>query len=1185
MLSSLASLLDSFRIPNRRRRGFNIFSRRRRRQTSSLRCQGIPGLSLQETLAHEPLEQRRLLAVDVTLDSGLLTVNFDDASHDVVDLQINATGYSYNAIINATENTSGSGLGTVTRLLVTDDGASHLSEFTLSDASTSLTGGLAISSLIGVASITSDVTTAYGSVVIDSPELFLSGNINSGEASQTYSGKVTLEDDVTLVTSTGFAGDLEIRFKGTVESENSGEGPGPFSLTLESEAIYAEGDIGSSVQPLKSFSAYSWSDSAVRGQFYSSVTTDGLQSYKAGTNSGDIEFNGTYTAGSGIELLGEGTFGVVLSLAGDTSIDVGTSEFSVQKGSSVSYPGGNIVSQGESANLTITAGNITVPAGIGVASAGSSLSSPKLKDFTINGIGTVGLNTPEVITSGDFTANPAIKIYQDTKLLSGNGSINLSGGLNNGGKALTLGDSAQTGSVFVGGLQVRHLEVGNGAFDVTLDGAMHLATNLAQPTKFLNTGSLTLKGQGSSFFGGVEALSVSQTNIAGCVSTFGGDINLSNVTMLDSTYAARFDTRWTQTQGGTAGGGNITISNFDTGNLNATKSVEFDIGNGTPDTVLLTGNIVSNNELRFKGNGSVDVTGEASLAGSVRALDLSHEPNTTPSLNFTGNVTLTGPMEFEGTSATFTNGVEGNGNGQNNDLTLDFSQAATVDGYSNIANFTSEGDVDLSGNFTTSGFQKYEGNVALVGNTELVATTVEFADGITGNLKNLTLSPSDSFIKLDGIQLSGVENLTIDGDLSLSGNLSAGHINISGDTTLIGDANLTSEVVSCVSSREITLNGTVDGGHALTVNGGTTFDGEIGGTTPLTSLTTEGGESSPFFCTTLGANVTTTGDQIFRTAVTILSDTTFKGENISLSRIIGGGATVNRNVVFDFTDTTIQNAIAGDQFINIVDLTVTGTSTLIGTIQTTGNQVFQGKAELDGDTTFLSANGSINLAGGVGGGSSSSKALTLGDSAQTGSIFVGGLVVKHLEVNKGAFDVTLDGAMHLATNLAEPTKFLNTGSLTLKGQGSSFFGGVEALSVSQTNIAGCVSTFGGDINLSNVTMLDSTYAARFDTRWTQTQGGTAGGGNITISNFDTGNLNATKSVEFDIGNGTPDTVLLTGNIVSNNELRFKGNGSVDVTGEASLAGSVRALDLSHEPNTTPSLNFTGNVTLTGTDGI
>jgi hypothetical protein len=785
------------------------------------------------------------------------------------------------------------------------------------------------------------------------------------------------------------------------------------------------------------------------------VTTDGLQSYKAGSNSGDIEFNGTYTAGGGIELLGEGTFGVVLSLVGDTSIDVGTGEFSVQKGSSNSYPGGNIVSQGEPANLTITAGNITVPAGIGVASAGSSLSSPELKDFTINGIGTVGLNTPEVTTSGDFTANPAIKIYQDTKLLSGNGSINLSGGLNNGSKALTLGDSAQTGSVFVGGLQVRHLEVGNGAFDVTLDGAMHLATNLAQPTKFLNTGNLTLIGQGSSFFGGVEALSVSQTNIAGCVSTFGHNINLSNVTMLDSTYAARFDTRWTQTQGGTAGGGNITISNFNTGNLNATKSVEFDIGNGTPDTVLLTGNIVSNNELRFKGNGSVDVTGEASLAGSVRALDLSHEPNTTPSLDFTGNVTLTGPMEFEGTSATFTNGVEGG----DNDLTLNFSQAATVDGYSNVANFTSEGDVDLSGNFTTSGFQKYEGNVALVGNTKLVATTVEFTDGVTGNYRNLTLSPSDSFIKLDGIQLSGVENLTIDGNLSLSGNLSAGDIDIQGDTTLIGDANLTSEIVSCLSSLQITLNGTVDGGHALSVNGATTFDGEIGGTTPLASLTTEGGDTS------LGGNVTTTGNQNFGSDVTLTGDTKFvASSNVGLNGLVGGGY----NVEIDAGSAAIDaetHSVSG-----IADLTVPGDVGLNGSIATTGSQSYGGDVGVLGNTTLTAGSGAISL--GTGGEVIGlSHTLTLGDANQTGDVTLSGNVTLDglevgQEVGNGAFNLRVNTSQFTVTKLVD---ILSTGQLDITPVGNSqlnFENGLNATNPSSIYLAGAIASSQGTGDLS-----------------------------------------------------------------------------------------------------------------------
>ena len=290
-------------------------------------------------------------------------------------------------------------------------------------------------------------------------------------------------------------------------------------------------DAIGSTTPLETLAVVTENDAAQRGQFYQSVHTVGDQNYEAGLTSGDVEFNGTYiSSGGDIHLVGAGTDGVVLSLTGDTQIDVGTGEFSVQKGSSVSYPGGNIISQGGSQNLTIQAGNITVPAGIGVD---PSLTGVELNDFTINGAGQVGLNTPQVVTSGNFFADPQIRIYQDTTLLSGAGEINLSSGVNNGSKALTLGDGNQTGDIFVGGLQVRHLEVGNGSFDLELNGSMHLATNMTSPTKFLNTGNLTLYGQGSSFFGGIEALNVANTFVAGCIATFGKDINLNNVTMLN----------------------------------------------------------------------------------------------------------------------------------------------------------------------------------------------------------------------------------------------------------------------------------------------------------------------------------------------------------------------------------------------------------------------------------------------------------------------------------------------------------------------------------------------------------------------------------------------------------------------------------------------------------------------------
>jgi|GEM_PF-2489133 hypothetical protein len=82
MFSSLGSLLHSFRIPFRRRSVQSVFSRRGRRRSfvPSLASRDVPGASLHDTLSHETLEQRRLLAADVSLDGTVLTVAFDDAT-------------------------------------------------------------------------------------------------------------------------------------------------------------------------------------------------------------------------------------------------------------------------------------------------------------------------------------------------------------------------------------------------------------------------------------------------------------------------------------------------------------------------------------------------------------------------------------------------------------------------------------------------------------------------------------------------------------------------------------------------------------------------------------------------------------------------------------------------------------------------------------------------------------------------------------------------------------------------------------------------------------------------------------------------------------------------------------------------------------------------------------------------
>ena len=145
MFTSLGSLLNSFRIPFRRRSVQSVFSRRGRGRSfvPSLGSHSALGVSLHDTLSHEPLEQRRLLAVDVSLTGQVLTVSFDDASADSVNLSITPTGYE------STGSNVSSGTGTISQLVVQDAGTAQTSEFTLSEASQVLSGGLSIGPNVG----------------------------------------------------------------------------------------------------------------------------------------------------------------------------------------------------------------------------------------------------------------------------------------------------------------------------------------------------------------------------------------------------------------------------------------------------------------------------------------------------------------------------------------------------------------------------------------------------------------------------------------------------------------------------------------------------------------------------------------------------------------------------------------------------------------------------------------------------------------------------------------------------------------------------------------------------------------------------------------------------------------------------------------------------------------------------
>lgn len=171
------------------RRGRSALKARRRR----------PAVRDWQGGAGERLETRRMLAADITLVEGVLTVSFDDTSDDAVSLSITETGFA------ATGANVTSGTGTISQLVVLDAGTAKTSDFTLLQADQFLTGGLSIAANVTTARFEGSLATGGGDISIGAgvATTFAGITIDSGVGSQTYGGPVTLLGDVTLDVMTG----------------------------------------------------------------------------------------------------------------------------------------------------------------------------------------------------------------------------------------------------------------------------------------------------------------------------------------------------------------------------------------------------------------------------------------------------------------------------------------------------------------------------------------------------------------------------------------------------------------------------------------------------------------------------------------------------------------------------------------------------------------------------------------------------------------------------------------------------------------------------------------------------------------------------------------------------------------------------------------------------------------------
>lgn len=221
------------------------------------------------------------------------------------------------------------------------------------------------------------------------------------------------------------------------------------------------------------------------------------------------------------------------------------------------------------------------------------------------------------------------------------------------------------------------------------------------------------------------------------------------------------------------------------------------------------------------------------------------------------------------------------------DLTLSTGSGITtfsgaVGGNSPLATLTADAaEIDGSA-ITTSGAQVYNGAVRLgyldppnVPSMVTLTTTdsnVTFNGAINaalGSYQDLTVSAGAGTVTFNGVVGGTAElgGLFVTGPTVLGADMRFGRVEFMSPVALSRDVTITQ--TCCYGTH---FHSTVDGAHNLILNTtGSAFDGDVGGTTPLTSLDATGEIY-------LSANVTTTGTQTYRNTIYLL------GQNETLSQ-------------------------------------------------------------------------------------------------------------------------------------------------------------------------------------------------------------------------------------------------------------------------------------------------------------
>ena len=590
-------------------------------------------------------------------------------------------------------------------------------------------------------------------------------------------------------------------------------------------------------------------------------------------------------------------------------------------------------------------GGIAPPAGFAVSSA----AQVDLQDVTTTGaINVTGTN---IDLNGDtYTSNTGFVTLDGAVDLDNGGTITVSSGGGAGDDITITGAVADADHA-----DTLRLDAG-AAGDVDMQSAVggggnHLAAFTVADGATVDLQDVTTTGAINVTGTTINLNSTYQTD--GGDATFDGDVVLHSNTTMD-----------TETGGGDAAG----AVDLSAATVSASGGgIDLDIDTSTADANN-GGAVALGTFDNVAGGGYVNALGVNSTSGGAAdgAITLNNNARTAFTQTYTGPVTLAGALALTGTTINFDSTLDGGfdldiiGNADFDGLVGDTAPLASLEVTGNTV-FNAAGSVG-NPSVETTGLQTYGDNpgadaTTLNNDTVLDGTTVTFNSKVDG-ASNLDIFGIAVFSALvgDTTPLTSVEvtenttfnaaGSTIHPSVETTGLQRYGDAPLADDVTLNADTVLTTGGVA-----DLTLDSEVDGNQNLVLQsaGITHIKGEVGGTTPLASLTTDAAG-----VTRVGADIGTQGgtqtyeDPMLLMADVVLTDTGGTGVRFGSfvdATNIAHGLTVNTpnaDTVFD-ADVGGGNVLGANPN-GLGHLTVDAQNITLHDVTTVGNQEYDSGA-------------------------------------------------------------------------------------------------------------------------------------------------------------------------------------------------------------------------------------------------